>query len=228
MNSNKILVIEDNRDVNAMLVSALSRQGYAAESAYTGPEGVRAVRENKYDLLLLDIMLPYQSGDSVLQEVRCFSDVPVIVISAKDTVNTKVELLKLGADDYITKPFDLDEVVARVESNLRRSLKMEQSSRVLECRNLKLDQGRKQVTANGKELELTAKEYRILELLMENQDKVFTRENLYESIWNEAYLEDDTTVKTHLSCLRGKLREADPSESYIETVWGLGYRMRRG
>lgn len=224
---NKILVIEDNQDVNAMLAAALEKAGYTVDSVYTGPQGVKASR-NGYDLILLDIMLPYQSGDSVLQEIRSFSLVPVIVISAKDTVRTKVELLKLGADDYITKPFDLDEVAARVESNLRRSRKIGEPKKVLVCRNIVLDPEKKQVLVHGKEIELTAKEYQILELMMENQDKVFTKANLYESIWKEEYLEDDTAVKTHISRLRGKMKEAEDGETYIDTVWGLGYRMHRG
>jgi len=126
----KILVVEDNRDVNKMLAEVLVGEGYEVCSAYTGIDGLKEIKAQEYDLILLDIMLPYKSGDEILKEVRGFSDVPVIIISAKDIIGTKIDLLKMGADDYITKPFDLGEVVARVETNLRRSYKQGQAEKV--------------------------------------------------------------------------------------------------
>jgi DNA-binding response OmpR family regulator len=225
---NTILIIEDQEDVNHMLAESLTAAGYRVQSAYTGADGLREIHNGLYDLVLLDIMLPYKSGDEILKDMRQFSDAPVIIISAKDLVGTKIDLLKLGADDYITKPFDLGEVVARVESNLRRSRRDQSGSRVLRHKDLLLDESAKRVSAGGTEIELTAKEYMILEMLLKHAGKVFTKANLYESVWQDVYLGDDNAVKTHISNLRSKLKKASPVEEYIETVWGLGYRLHHG
>jgi len=220
-----ILIIEDNKDVNLMLAEELIDAGYEVKSAFTGIDGIVEIKNNGYDLILLDIMLPYKSGDEILKEMRQFSETPVIVISAKDMVGTKVDLLKLGADDYITKPFDLSEVVARIESNLRRAHKQTQESKVFRYKDLVLDDNGKRVSVNGSPIELTAKEYMILEMLLRNQGKVFTKSNLYESVWQDEYFGDNNAVKTHISNLRNKLKKVNPNREYIETVWGLGYRL---
>ncbi len=174
-------------------------------------------------MIILDIMLPYKSGDEILKEVRGFSDIPVIIISAKDMIGTKIDLLKMGADNYITKPFDLGEVAARVEANLRRYRKQSDAEMVLHYGDMVLDDNARRITVNDKELDLTAKEYQILELMLKNKGKVFTKANLYETVWQETYLGDDNAVKTHLSNLRSKLKAANPGKEYIETVWGLVY-----
>lgn len=220
-----ILIVEDNTDVNLMLAEALTDAGFGVKSIYTGTEAMTEIRNHGYDLILLDIMLPYKSGDEILKEVRLFSDVPVIIISAKELVGTKIDLLKIGADDYITKPFDLGEVVARVESNLRRSHRPIQGNKVFHHKDLTLDNSTKRVSVGERAVELTAKEYLILELLLKHPGKVFTKSNLYETVWEEDYLGDDNAVKTHVSNLRSKLKKASPHEDYIETVWGLGYRL---
>ncbi|MBH5319519.1 response regulator transcription factor [Paenibacillus sp. GSMTC-2017] len=220
-----ILIIEDQEDVGLMLSEALTRADYQVKLSLTGMDGIEEIKNNHYDLVLLDIMLPYKSGDEILKEMRSFSDTPVIIISAKDRVGTKIDLLKLGADDYITKPFDLGEVVARVASNLRRSRKQIQENKVFQYKDVKLDDSTKRVTIADTEIELTAKEYMILELLLKHNGKVFTKSNLYESVWKDEYLGDDNAVKTHMSNLRNKLKKASPTEEYIETVWGLGYRL---
>lgn len=198
--------------------------GYEVKSVFTGTEGLKEIKTKQYDLILLDIMLPYKSGDVILKEVREFSDVPIIIISAKDLIGTKIELLKRGVDDYITKPFDLDEVVARVGTHLRRSHKQIQET-LLEYKDIELNDKAKRITVNGLGLDLTAKEYQILELLLKNKEKVFTKSNLYQTIWQEEYLGDDNAVKTHMSNLRSKFKTANPYVEYIETVWGLGYRL---
>jgi len=220
-----ILIIEDNKDVNLMLAEALTDAGYTVKSVFTGIDGINGIKDHAYDLILLDIMLPYKSGDEILKEMRQFSEIPVIVISAKDMVGTKIDLLKLGADDYITKPFDLGEVVARVESNLRRFHKQIQENKLFQYKDLVLDDNAKHVTVGDIEIELTAKEYMILELLIKQRGKVFTKANLYESVWKENYLGDDNAVKTHVSNLRNKLKKTNANNEYIETVWGLGYRL---
>lgn len=208
-----------------MLAEALIDAGYVVKSIYTGTDAVREATSGHYALMLLDIMLPYKSGDEVLKEIRKFSDIPVIIISAKDMVGTKIDLLKLGADDYITKPFDLGEVAARVESALRRSQRQIQVNSVFRYKDLMLDASAKRVTVKGAEIDLTAKEYQILEMLVRNEARVFTKASLYESVWREEYLGDDNAVKTHISNLRCKLKKANPDNDYIETVWGLGYRL---
>jgi DNA-binding response OmpR family regulator len=222
---NNILIIEDHEDVNHMLAEALTDAGYIVKSCYTGDDGIQEITTTSYDLILLDIMLPFKNGDEILKETRRITETPVIVISAKDRVGTKIELLKLGADDYITKPFDLGEVVARVQSNLRRAHKQMQDNTVYRYKDLALDDHTKRVTLGGAALELTAKEYMILELLLKHGGKVFTKANLYESVWKDEYLGDDNAVKTHMSNLRNKLKRANPDHEYIETVWGLGYRL---
>lgn len=220
-----ILIIEDNQDVSRMLSEFLLESGYQPESAFSGTDGLRKLKEHCYDLVLLDLMLPYKSGDQVLRELREFPDIPVIVISAKDLVGTKIDLLKLGADDYITKPFDMGEVEARVLSNLRRQSSSKVKEQTLQYKDLILSKDAKSVLLEGQDVKLTAKEYAILQLLMEYPKKVYTKANLYETVWEDEYLGDDNAVKTHISNLRNKLKNANPLEQYIETVWGIGYRM---
>ena len=221
----KILIVEDNRDVNNMLAEVLVNAGYDIYQVYTGTDGINEIKTRQYALIILDIMLPYKSGDEILKEVRGFSDIPVIIISAKDMIGTKIDLLRMGADDYITKPFDLGEVAARVEANLRRYHKQAAAETVLHYGDMVLNDNARRITVNDKELDLTAKEYQILELMLKNKGKVFTKANLYETVWQDTYLGDDNAVKTHLSNLRSKLKAANPGKEYIETVWGLGYRL---
>ena len=227
MEQTKILVVEDDREINSMLCEMLDENGYAAEGAFTGMEGLSRLRSGDYDLLILDLMLPYKSGDAVLQELRSFSSLPVIVISAKDTVQNKLDLFHMGADDYLTKPFDLDEVLVRVEAVLRRcgSSEAQRAPEILQAGKLAVDTESKTASVDGQELVLTAKEYGILELLMRYPHKVFSKANLFESIWNEEYACEDNILNVHMSNLRNKLKAADPETEYIKTVWGMGYRM---
>lgn len=225
MEKSNVLIIEDDREINDLLSEILVQNGYKTSSAYTGLEGLSMAKKYSHDLILLDLMLPYKSGDEVLREIRKSSDVPVIVISAKDTTRMKVDLLRLGADDYITKPFDMDEVVARVETALRHSGRQKNNPRILNFKNISLNSESKSVTVSEKPLLLTVKEYSILELLMSNPKKVYSKENLFEEIWQEIYAYDDKTVNTHICNLRNKLKTADPEEEYIETVWGIGYKL---
>ena len=208
-----------------MLAEFLESEGFEITSVFDGAKGMQEAKEKEYDLVLLDIMLPYKSGERILVEIRKKSSIPIIIISSKNLVETKINLLKLGADDYITKPFDLGEVAARVTTNLRRFDNEKKKNTVLKYKDMELDVSKKRVILNGEELELTAKEYCIIELLMQNPGKVFSKINIYESIWEEEYLGDDNAVKTHMSNLRNKLKNSNPCEEYVETVWGLGYRL---
>lgn len=226
--ASNILIIEDDVEINNLLCKALTNQGFIAQSAFTGPQGLGMLKTGNYDMALLDIMLPYKSGDQLLTELRLFSNIPVLVISAKETIQTKIDLLRLGADDYITKPFDIDEVIARVEANLRRSQRDDaDKSQILVYKDITLDAAAKQVSVNGCTIALTATELKILELFLSQPGKVFSKANLFESIWNEAYTVDDNTLNVHISRLRQKMKKANEQEEYIETLWGLGYRLAK-
>ena len=223
----KILVVEDDREINHLVCKYLRSGKYDVLSVENGIEALTVLHEQAdISLVLLDIMLPYQSGDVVLKKLREFSNVPVIILSAKDTVQTKIDVIRLGADDYITKPFDLDEVLVRIEAVLRRSGRMEIQGRTgkLEFKKLMLDREKKSVEVDGHLLELTSKEYGILELLLSNPTKLFSKANLFESVWNEPYFHEDNTLKVHMSNIRNKIKKHD-EEEYIETVWGMGYRL---
>lgn len=222
----KILVVEDNIDVNSMVKETLINAQYEVASAFDGIEAVKMIKSNEFHLVLLDIMIPYKSGDEVLKEIRQFTDVPIIVISAKDMISTKIDLLKLGADDYITKPFDLGELVARIDVLFRRIDKNLKKDNIIKYKDITLDASLKAIFISGNKLDLTAKEYMIMELLMKNKERIFSKESIYESVWGEEYLGDDNAVKTHMSNLRNKLKKANGKEEYIETVWGLGYRLK--
>lgn len=221
----KILIIEDNVDVSKLLAETLEGEGYQVSTALDGMDGLYEAQRNQYDLILLDIMLPYKSGEEILKEIRSQHDIPIIIISAKNVVTTKIDLLRLGADDYITKPFNLGEVAARVMTNLRHYNSQKKTNNILKYRDLELDNTKKQLTISGVEIELTGKEYLIMELLMRNPEKVYSKSNIYESLWNQEYLGDDNAVKTHISNLRNKLKTINPEIDYVETVWGLGYRL---
>lgn len=198
-------------------------------SAFNGLEANSILQQAEdISLVLLDLMLPYKSGDMILSELRQTSDKPVIIISAKDAVRTKIELIHMGADDYITKPFDLDEIFVRIEAVLRRVGRMpdDNSNKILEHKDLVMDCDSKTVTVNKNILVLTGKEYAILYLMLKNKTKLFSKANLFESVWNEPYFNSDNTLKVHMSNLRNKIKQYAPDDEYIETVWGMGYRLK--
>ena len=231
----KILIVEDDNEIGDILDKYLKSNGYEIDRADNGLDAINKIQSNDYSLVLLDIMLPYKSGDQVLKTVRETHQVPIIIISAKDMVQTKIDVMRMGADDYITKPFDLDEVVVRIEAVLRRTVGNSnygtanggEVKKIVTHKNLEMDQDAARVKIKGQEITLTSKEYAILELLLTNPDKMFSKSNIYESIWEDAYLYDDNTLMVHISNLRNKLKDADPEEEYIETIWGMGYRLAK-
>lgn len=223
-----ILIIEDDVEINQLLSEFLEDKGYKTISCYNGYHILDALTKNKIDVVLLDIMLPYRSGDLVLADIRKQFTVPVIIISAKGTTQNKIDLLRLGADDYITKPFDMEETLARIESNLRRMKFQEEPQRQLQYKKLILDTIKNTVYLKDKELALTAKEFAILELLMIYPDKVFSKASLFQSVWGAEYFSEDNTVNVHISNLRNKMKNICPDEEYIDTVWGIGYRLHQG
>lgn len=223
-----ILVIEDDENINRLLCNIISKSGYTPKPAYSGTEALIYLENHEWDMILLDLMLPGLSGEEVLRKIRGESNIPVIIISAKLETQTKIDALRAGADDYITKPFDIEEVSARIDSCLRR---YQHSANVptvnqIHHKDLVLDTDAKKVFVNGNELKLTAREYEILFLLMTSPKKVFTKANLFESVWNEEFHGDDNTINVHMSNIRNKLAKANPTEEYIETIWGMGYRLK--
>ena len=221
MDACRILVVEDDSDINALLCRILSGAGYRVDSAFSGTEAQLRLQMEEYDLLLLDLMLPGLAG------LRAEKMMPVIVLSAKAGLDARVNALRLGADDFIQKPFENEEVLARVEAQLRRCrlFSPAQQSHRLHIGRLMLDSETMEAQANGRKLALTAREFAILELMMRYPRRVFTRENLYEQIWGEPYYGEDNTVNVHISNLRAKLHKADPKGEYIKTVWGIGFKM---
>ena len=223
MNRQKILIIEDDKEISGVLTEFLKQSGFETVAAYNGSDGLSRAVSGEFRLILLDIMLPYKSGDEVLAELRRVSDVPVIVLSAKGLTQNKIELLTLGADDYMTKPFDLQELLARIQANIKRSAGAAAvGAERITYGAVEIERSGKTVRLAGELLDLTAKEYAILELMTRNPRKVFSKQNLYESVWGETYAYDNDTINTHISNLRRKLKGAD----YIETVWGMGYKLK--
>ena len=231
MNNRRILIVEDDKEINQMLVDFLRENGFETESAYDGAEASHLIKQNTYTLILMDLMLPYKGGSDLIEELRRESDIPVIVLSAKSMMETRLEVLRLGADDYIMKPFDLNEVLVRMEVVLRRAggvwNENETKQTELQYQDLVLDVEAKRVLAAGEELTLTAKEFSILKILLENPKKTFTKANLFEAVWGEPYYQEDNTLNVHMSNLRNKLKKQGNAE-YIETVWGIGYRLGQG
>lgn len=219
--NNKILIIEDDIEISNMLDSYISKNNYETYVARDGITGVKLAKEKIPDLIILDIMLPYKSGDEVLKEIRTFSNAPVIILSAKESTQMKVDLLKIGADDYVVKPFDLLELLARIEANLKRYVKTLGRTTIYNYKNLTLNYDLKEVLVGEEVIKLTSKELEILYLLMKYPNKVFSKKNLYEAIWKDMYTYDNDTINTHISNIRKKI-----NMDLIETVWGMGYKLR--
>ncbi len=218
----RILIIEDERDVSNVLVEILEQAGFETVTAYDGAHALTQL-STTYDLVLLDLTLPFVDGEAILAQLRQQSTIPVIIISAKNATTTKVELLRLGADDYITKPFDIEEVVARIESTLRRAYGPAVTrQKCYTYQTISLDEAQQLVTLANRTLALTATEYALLHLFMSQPQKIFTKENLIRSLRDDGYTGDEGTIKTHISNLRHKLQPIDA----IETIRYLGYRLR--
>ena len=223
---NKVLVVDDEKLIVKGLKFSLEQDEMKVDCAYDGGEAVKLARENQYDIILLDVMLPKFTGFEVCQQVREFSNVPIVMLTAKGDDMDKILGLEYGADDYITKPFNILEVKARIKAILRRGVTKEESEQkqeVMEAGDMKLDcEGRRLYIAE-EEVNLTAKEFDVLELLVMNPNKVYSREKLLNLIWGEDYPGDVRTVDVHIRRLREKI-EKNPSEpKYVHTKWGVGY-----
>ena len=222
----KVLVVDDEKLIVKGIRFSLEQDGMEVDCVYDGEEAVRMAREKEYDIVLLDVMLPKLTGFEVCQQIREFSTVPIIMLTAKGDDMDKILGLEYGADDYITKPFNILEVKARIRAIIRRTAKKataENKKKYVEVGDLVLDCEGRRVSIAGKEINLTAKEFDVLELLVFNPNKVFSRENLLNIVWGYEYPGDVRTVDVHIRRLREKI-EANPSEpKYVHTKWGVGY-----
>lgn len=222
----KILIVEDDKEISNLLCAFLSEKGYETIACREGKSASDTMKKGGFDIILMDLMLPYKSGEELIKELRGVSDTPVIVLSAKSMLETRLEALRLGADDYILKPFDLNEVLVRIEVVLRRSKRTEpEKTEVLSCGELKVLSEENCAEYGGKRIPLTAKELQLLTLFLRHPTKVFTKANLYESVWKDPYYYEDNTINVHVSNLRSKLKKASGTD-FIETVWGIGYRLK--
>lgn len=228
MSMGKLLIVEDDAKTNELLARSLTRNNYTVTCAYSGLEGRYLLKQERFDCILMDLVLPGLDGESLIAEMRKKQTVPIIVISGKPGIEARVNALRLGADDFIPKPFSCEEVVARVAAQLRRNCiysPADQSAPVLIWKNCILNTETAEIIVNSQKLSFTALELQIMEKLMRNPYKVFTRADLFESCWKKEFLEDYNTVSVYISRIRKKIAEADPQTKYIKTLYGIGFRL---
>lgn len=225
----KILLVEDDIEISTMLKNFLITENFEVITALDGESACEKFFSDNFSLVLLDLMIPKMNGIEVMSKIREHNTVPIIIISAKDTDSDKTLGLGLGADDYITKPFSVTEVLARIKANIRRSTQYAMGTfmehPVITQGILSMNLNDYSVKKNGKEIELTAKEFEILKLLLQNPKKVYTKEQIYSLVWNDAYLGDENAVNVHISRLRTKIEDNPRDPQYIITVWGIGYKL---
>ncbi len=223
----KILVVEDDVDINKVLTDILRVANYTVVSAFSGSEAMLNLKAETFDLILLDLMLPGVMGEEIITKVRQKNDIPIIVISAKVEDNLTATVLRRGADDFISKPFDVDEVLARIESVTRRTVKISKIDDTIKFKEITIHPASRDVYINDNLLTLTASEYDILKLFVENPTKVFSRDNIFSSVWDADSFFDDNTITVHVSNFRHKKKKTHPEHEYIKTVWGIGYRLEQ-
>ena len=226
-----ILVVEDQEDIQSLLKDVLGGT-YRIIQATTGAQALARFQQEEPDLILLDLMLPVVTGDSVLKSIRHMSSVPVIILTAVQDKTRTVSLLEQGANDYVTKPFDIDELRARIQVQLRQSgsLKADadaagESAAKICFQGIELDRMEHTVSVDGRRVDLARKEFAILELLMDHPHRVFEKEDLYRQVWNQPYINAENTLNVHLSTLRTSLNRCAGSQRYIVSVWGIGVRL---
>lgn len=221
----KVLVVDDEKLIVKGIRFSLEQDGMEVDCAYDGEEALEAAKKKEYDVVLLDVMLPKLTGFEVCQQIREFSNMPIIMLTAKGDDMDKILGLEYGADDYITKPFNILEVKARIKAIMRRSSKKsaDNQAKVIKFEDLKIDCESRRVYVNNKEVNLTAKEFDLLELLIFNPNKVYSRENLLNIVWGYDYPGDVRTVDVHIRRLREKIEDNPSEPKYIHTKWGVGY-----
>jgi len=227
----RVLIVEDDENINNLLREALTKHGLNCTQAFSGTEGLIVFKNDKFDLVLLDLMMPGMDGQTLTQRIREVSKVPIIIVSAKSNVDSKVDLLTTGADDFIGKPFELKELIARVDVQLRHKEDEEnqddiEHAKVMSFKDLTLNGEKYQVTVKGEDIGLTRQEFRILELFLKYPGKVFSKREIYEYAWNDVYIGEDKTINVHISNIRTKIKKISEDE-YIDTIWGVGFRLAK-
>ncbi len=225
-----ILVVDDDKEIVNAIEIYLKREGYNIIKAYNGEEALEQISKNEIHLIILDIMMPEKDGIETLKEIRKTKTIPVILLSAKSEDYDKISGLDTGADDYITKPFNPLELIARVKSNIRRyvefgNISKKESRNILKTGQLEVDDETKKVTVDGKEIKLTATEYNILKFLLKNKGKVFSISQIYGNVWNEESYGAENIIAVHIRHIREKI-EINPKEpKYLKVIWGIGYKI---
>lgn len=229
MINNKILVVEDDPEINRLVSEHLSREGYSVVRAFNGLDAFRKISSETYQMVILDIMMPAVDGYEVLQKIRKMGNIPVLILSAKCEETDKIIGLGLGADDYMTKPFSMGELTARIKAQLRRYTNFSSESGadhyIIKHLDIEMDTNTFEVKTGGRLITLTAKEFEILKLFMLNPRKVFTKSQLFKAVWGDNYLNDENTVMVHIHRLREKIELNVSNPRYIQTVWGIGYKL---
>ena len=221
----KVLIADDNKQIVSILSEYCKKNNFIVSTVFNGEDALKEVEENKFDIVLLDVMMPKKDGFDVCREVRKFSNVPIIMITARGEDYEKIMGLEIGADDYIVKPFSPGEIIARINAILRRiTPKNDDSEKIFSFDNLEIDLNNFTVKINNEIISLTKKEIEILWTLATNQNKVFTRENLLDLIWGFDYFGESRTVDTHIKRLRAKMDNYEHKKWNIKTIWGVGYK----
>lgn len=218
-----ILIVEDDKDINEMLQKVLKINGYYTKSAYSGTEAL-LLHDSNVDLIILDLMLPGKSGEEIIHELKKIKNVPVIVTSAINDIDKKLDLFNLGADDYVTKPFNNEELLARIKVHLKHN--PSNQDEVLKIGDIELNPKSYQVICNGLDINLSKIEFEILKLLMRNENQVVTKSVLFDTVWDTMDSADENTLNVHISKIRNKLKKANPNKDYIETIWSVGYKFK--
>lgn len=231
VNAPRVLIVEDDENINNLLREALTKHGLNCTQAFSGTEGLIVFKNDKFDLVLLDLMMPGMDGQTLTQRIREVSSVPIIIVSAKSSVDSKVDLLTSGADDFVGKPFELKELIARVDVQLRHNESEEgkddiEHAKVMQFKDLELDGDKYSVTVKGEDIGLTRQEFKILELFLKYPGKVFSKREIYEYAWNDVYIGEDKTINVHISNIRTKIKKYSEDE-YIDTIWGVGFRLAK-
>ncbi len=227
----KILIIEDDESIAEIQKDYLEMSGYSVDCAYDGESGIQKYISGQYSLIILDLMIPKMSGFEILEKIAEKKKIPVIIVSARDEELSKIKGLNLGADDYITKPFGMGELLARVNSHIKTYGKFSTAAskdRLLEVGSLKINALDRRVYIDGKEVILKQKEFDLLLFMMKNPNRVFSKDELFERVWGFDALSDTTTVTVHIARIREKIEKNPAKPEYIMTVWGSGYRFRNG
>ena len=225
-----ILIVEDDKEISSLVKSHLEQENFTVLTAFDGEEALQSFSDNEVDLILLDLMLPKLNGMEFLKQIREYSFVPVLIISAKESETDKTLGLAFGADDYISKPFSVTELTARIQAAIRRATQYihgveTSSSNIIKFKNLTLETDSFSAKLNGEKIRLTSKEFDILKLFMTNQSRVFTKEQMYELIWEDDYFGNENVINVHIRRLREKIEENPSDPQYIQTIWGIGYKL---